>query len=483
MKRIAICDLLVNPDNKRYIEPVGDEVNSVIAMFNVVNGKPKEEMVALALDISTNGLNPFEQPIVWFDDELGKYVVVEGNRRVICIKMMTIYKNCPDITQAIPEQAKTIFALNYNYGDEIDCVVYDELDDANAVLSKIHQDINGGVGRKQWGHQEKDKNNAEMGNKSKTYALIEFVKKYNNAEKELLRKMNSTKWTSKLERVVGFSFFKDVYNITFDNNNGVIYRDDIEHVYKMLAKLILDLITKPATGNFRLKQDFEKYVATLPSEFKTHITSDSNENTSTPVIDDSTEREIVSANKSDNDKDGCVTIPKGTDASAIISSGEKSLPPPKNKMKSQKNKSPEALGLSTEYSENERKCLNEKGLSILNELEGLDISMFPYASAALCRAILEYTLGLWASEYSMQFTSDALLAKYNAVINELQKSNVIDGKRHSALSTVANKEKFIENLNFWIHSDSLLCVRTEKLKDGWLVCRILLELYMQTRKP
>ena len=468
-KRIEIGDLLVNPDNKRYIESVEDELEAIIAMFDVVNGNPMEEMVALAIDISENGLNPFEQPIVWFDLESEKYVVVEGNRRIICIKMMTTYRNNEDIFRAIPEQAKVIFALNYKFENDIECVVYDELEDANAVLSKIHQDVNGGLGRKQWTPQAKEKDKAELGNKSKMYALVEFVKNHPDAEKELLNKMNSTQWISKLERVVGFSKFRDVYNITFDGDNNILYKDTTEHVYKMLARLIHDLIAKTATGNFRLKHDFENYIANLSAEFKTQVDFRPNgeqksekgvgKNRSDSILSDDENGESKSENDSFN---------------------ENSLPSPKRKAKQKKNEQ-EALGLSKNYLTKEKECLREKGLDILNELESLDVAAYPYASAALCRAIIEYTLNLWCEHFGETMPQNGLLGAYKKVIAILHNKKVTDGKLNSTLQGVTKKENFIGNLNYWMHSHPLQCVRIETLKNGWIACRIIVELYIKQK--
>jgi len=398
--------------------------------------------------------------------------------------MMTSYKNNADISLALPKQAKLIFSLNYGYGDDIDCVVYDNLDDANAILSKIHQDINGGIGRKQWGAHEKEKDNAEMGNKSKTYALIEFVKQYKNVDKELLRKMNSTRWTSKLERVVGFSNFKSVYNITFDNNNSIIYQDEKEHVYKMLAKLIIDLITKSATGNFRLKRDFDKYVENLSAEFKTLVGVDeSNEcETSDEDADNNTRSKNGTDEANDSSESASSTTSDESDSSANSGNNADSLPPPKKIIKNKKGISPEALGLSGDYNDADRECLGDKGRSILSELERLDINIFPYASSALCRAMIEYTLSLWYSEYDEVFVIDNLEAAYKNIIHKLQSKGILASKRHSALSRLANRDKFIDDLNSWIHYDPLLCVRPEKLKDGWLASRILIELYLQKQR-
>ena len=127
-QNIVVEELLVNPENDRYVNDAVDEISAIIAMFKVANGHPEVEMVNLAEDISNVGLNPFEMPIVWYDDELKKNIVVEGNRRITCIKLMTQYKNNEILKTEIPEIEK-IYALDYP-NESIECVVYDKLEEA-----------------------------------------------------------------------------------------------------------------------------------------------------------------------------------------------------------------------------------------------------------------------------------------------------------------------------------------------------------------
>ena len=140
---IEIEKLIVNPENDRYVNDAEDEVSAIIAMFKGVSGHPEIEMVNLAEDISEVGLNPFEEPIVWYDDELEKYIVIEGNRRITCIKLMTQYKNNAVLKSTMPEIEK-ITTLEYPW-EPIDCVVYENLEEAQSVLAKIHQDTNEGI--------------------------------------------------------------------------------------------------------------------------------------------------------------------------------------------------------------------------------------------------------------------------------------------------------------------------------------------------
>lgn len=479
-KTLDITDLYVNPDNYRYVEEVQDEISAIIAMFQVNVGDSKKEMLNLANDIIEDGLNPFEMPIVCFDDEIGKYVVYDGNRRVTCLKLMTQYKGNADVVKEIPSVAE-IYKLQYKGDESIQCVVYEEEDDAIHFLNKIHNDINNGIGRKQWDSQAKMKANAAYGNKSKSYAIVEFLKSHEDTSDELLEKMNTNRWISKLERVVSFSLFKDTYNIQFDNNSNMSYLDTEAQVLKMLSKLVDDIITNSATGNFRFKSDFQHYVDKLPEEYKSQVKKQSENckgetNTSNPE-EKSTEgqQEGKETEKGAGDKDESEKTSQKQEGNNTGTSKPKTIPRKHAETK-------EALVLCKNYDYSVYECLNEKGKEMLIELESLNIKDYPVAAVALCRCLLEYTLKLWLDEQGGNFNSSSLPTCYTACVNLLRSNNIIDNKEHSVLNTLVNKENFITLLNTWMHADTEACVSETPLISGWKNVRLLIEKYIETHK-
>lgn len=487
-KTLMIEDLYVNPENYRYVNEVQDEIKAIIAMFEVPSGEPKKEMVNLAKDIIEDGLNPFEMPIVSYDDSIGKYIVYDGNRRITCIKLMTQYKNESEILKEIPTVAE-IYKLEYSGDDEIQCVVYEEADDAIHFLNKIHNDINNGIGRKQWDSYAKMKANAATGNKSKAYAIVEFVRNNPKTDQELLALMAKKKWISKLERVVGFARFKDVYKIQFDNRANMSYLDTEEYVLKMMSKLIYDLINNSATDNFRFKSDFEKYTESLDSEFKSKVHLEEKvkndektvvkiENTVSGKLENTevkTESAKVESEENRNEVKKSV-LPEEKKIQNTINEGTgKPVPIPKQHAETK-----EALALYKEYKYSDYTCLNEKGTEFLVELLSLNVKQYPAAAVALCRCVLEYTLKLWMQELGGGFDSSKLPSTYNGCVNLLRKHNIIDNKEHSVLTTLVNKEDFITLLNTWMHADTEACVSETPLVSGWKNVRLLVEKYLDT---
>jgi hypothetical protein len=497
-KHIKVDDMSINPDNYRYIESLESEIDAIIAMFNNIPGKKQnsiKEIINLAKDIAKDGLNPFEFPIVWFNEEIQKYIVIDGNRRITCVKLMSQYKDNNKISQDV-SSVDEIYNIkpDIEIPEEIECFVYEELEEAQKVLSKIHQDANNGIGRKPWDAQAKQRANAREGNKSKTFAIIEFVKNNPKISEELLNKMNLNRWSSKLERVIQFSAFKTTYNISFNENNDLEYLDDTDQVFKMLTKLINDIIDNVATNNFRLKGDFNEYIIRLPDEYKSQVGKsdvDKQDVSETEDLgDNSNLKADETANSGKESENGSSEFSGDDDETYTIddddiseeedtgsSTEEEPIEPKKITNHSKNTKI--ALRLSREYTDKEYSCLGEKGKQILAELESLNYNDYPQAAAGLCRSILENISNLWMNEYSVDFNGNQLATSYGKCVNMLRDKKVLEDKQHKALLLSINKEHFIDLLNGWIHSDNLMCVQPVTLQNGWKANRLLIELYIK----
>lgn len=478
-KIINVDDLLVNPENYRYINDADDEESAIVSMFKVTTGNPYKEMINLAKDIVTDGLNPFEMPIVCYDDIAKKYIVYDGNRRITCVKLMTQYKHNENILKVLPCVGE-IYKLNCNI-TEIQCVVYSDVDDAIHCLYKIHQDVNDGIGRKQWDYQAKMKAEAAKGNKSKTYSVIEFVKNNPRTDKSLINDMDTHRWVSKLERVVGFAKFKEVYNVTFDINNTLIYKDTEEHLLFMMTKLISDLIKNSATNNFRFKSDFENYVSNLEDKYKTQVLISDDVEISKSKINDGTtcqknENQTIAKDNTNNGKASTVSSKTEITVQVPDTDFPRSI---SRKYLMEKT----ALRLGKIYDLNDYNCFGDKGKEMIIELESINIREYPFASAAMCRALLENVLKLWADMYSeIRFDSNSLPTTYNNCLNTLRNKKIIGDKEHSVLKAQINKEDYIKLLNTWIHSDTSAFVSETNLISGWKNVRLLIEKYIEIHK-
>lgn len=260
--------------------------------------------------------------------------------------------------------------------------------------------------------------------------------------------------------------------------------DTEEQVFKMLSKLVDDIITNTATGNFRFKLDFQGYVDNLPNEYKTQVKKKEDNESVYGTNNSNKESESKSSNRI---QIGSADYGMGSNKDDSAKNNQKNenndtgVGKPKN-IPRKYAETKEALILCKNYSCSEYECLNEKGREMLIELESLNIKDYPVAAVALCRCLLEYTLKLWLDEEGGIFDSGKLPTCYSGCVNLLRSKNIINNKEHSVLNTLVNKENYIMLLNTWMHADTDACVSETPLVSGWKNVRLLVEKYIETHK-
>ena len=84
VKSVNLQNLLLSLDNPRY----GTTTNQNQALRTMVQRQGRK-LTKLAEDIVENGLNPTELVMVTPTDQPERYIVVEGNRRVAAMKLLS----------------------------------------------------------------------------------------------------------------------------------------------------------------------------------------------------------------------------------------------------------------------------------------------------------------------------------------------------------------------------------------------------------
>lgn len=78
----------------------------------------------------------------------------------------------------------------------------------------------------------------------------------------------------------------------------------------------------------------------------------------------------------------------------------------------------------------------------------------------------------------MEFSEGNLSTAVTSTNNILRDNKIIDNRLHSEIKKNINIDKSIESLNRWVHSNDMAVVRTETLKNNWLIIRIIVEQYI-----
>lgn len=143
---IKLDDLLVNPENYRF-DPVENQRDAMLVMLK----SQKDKILNLARDIAQHGLSPMERLAVK-EAEGGKYISLEGNRRLTVLKLMVN----PDELAGDYQYRGVFEELNARYRDTlptvVECAVFgsDEQEAADRWVNLKHTGENLGVGTVPW---------------------------------------------------------------------------------------------------------------------------------------------------------------------------------------------------------------------------------------------------------------------------------------------------------------------------------------------
>jgi len=175
IKNIQLEDIVNYNKNPRH--SVGnDEIETLKNLFDKVGN---QYMINLAEDIFNNDLLPIDIITVVYSEEMQKYIVFEGNRRVACIKLLMNPDEFIFLDSNTINKIKKTTSSGFKYDfSKIQAYVTDE-EEGFYIMEKVHTGEDQGRGRKAWSSREKDIFKSRRNN-TKTMALMidQYVRKY-----------------------------------------------------------------------------------------------------------------------------------------------------------------------------------------------------------------------------------------------------------------------------------------------------------------
>jgi len=258
-ENISLADLKVNSENYRF-EPVESQREAINKMVENQDIKLYE----LAKHISENGLNPNDMiQVTPYKKESKKFVVLEGNRRVIALKLLS-NPNLIDETSKKTLQSK-FKELHEQFKDKlianVECTVYSTPEEAEKWIKLKHTGSNNGVGVEPWTKIQTDRFNHGIGeNPSLTLQVIKILKSAPEVPNELKAKLSDIKATN-LERLIQDPDLRALLGIEL--NKGLIgSRVSKSEVTKGLTQLVEDIL-KPnfSVKDIYFKSDREDYIS------------------------------------------------------------------------------------------------------------------------------------------------------------------------------------------------------------------------------
>lgn len=260
---IKIEQLYVNPDNARFINTKGI-LNEISAINSIISLKP-EHVIFLSEDIAINGLNLNELPIVMYNSEMDYYLVMDGNRRISSIKLMTQYADKLDSFNLTNSQKEKLKSLKCDI-ESVRCIVYYDEEYINKLLEKIHTS-KPGIGQVSWDPLAQDRHQEKAGTMTKRLAIVKFLYNSKYTDSETKKILFQEGWLSKLDRYESnkYMFY---FGIKFDSDNNILLYIDEKEVIKGLSQLIIDLQNNVSNAIAQTEDVRLTYIANFPEPVK-----------------------------------------------------------------------------------------------------------------------------------------------------------------------------------------------------------------------
>jgi hypothetical protein len=159
IQEIPLALLKLDQENVRFGGDVAQNQREAIELM-MADPDDAKKILRLAEHIATNGLDPTELQLVTPDSE-GSYIVLEGNRRLTALKLLTKPDLCPEeklLKGFFAAQAK----LNGVLPTTIDCSVVNSRAEGDIWIELKHTGQNNGVGRVDWSSDIRDERRARQ---------------------------------------------------------------------------------------------------------------------------------------------------------------------------------------------------------------------------------------------------------------------------------------------------------------------------------
>jgi hypothetical protein len=238
-KKISLTDLQVNTENYRF-DPVSSQKEAIDKMVEDQGDK----LYHLADHITKNGINPSDRiQTVASRHDTSKYNVVEGNRRIVTLKLLFN----PDLIDnskfnALKKKFKKLHDDNLStLITSIDCTVYDNPAEADKWIKLKHAGQLEGVGTVTWNAQQVDRFEEKVEGKSSiALQTIKLLEKSNEVPPEIKSNLKKLK-ASNLERLISDPKVRDFLGIEI--NNGILQSEiEEKEVVKGLTYIVKDLL-------------------------------------------------------------------------------------------------------------------------------------------------------------------------------------------------------------------------------------------------
>lgn len=252
---VDLADLFVDTRNARLTD---EQTNQQTALFALAKQQGKR-LLKLATDIVEYGLDPTALPAVVATNDQRRYIVLEGNRRVVTLKAL----ETPSLVAAAfaPTDQKRLLRLSALFAQKpissLKCVLFGPEEELNHWIDLRHTGQNEGIGLVEWGADEKDRYAARHGQRSPAGQILDFVERAGLLSEAA--KHSNTKIITNITRLISSPAVRQ--KIGIDVSEGQITTlYPASEVAKSLTRMVEDLKTERIkVGDIYKKEDRTEY--------------------------------------------------------------------------------------------------------------------------------------------------------------------------------------------------------------------------------
>jgi hypothetical protein len=258
---IRPADLLIDEENPRISQPNVGQHKAQQALAS----HQQRKLQILASDIVRYGVDPSSLPIVMpFDDDLKRFVVLEGNRRLAALKALENPDSLVDSVGKgiLSEIRKLSREYQNNPIDYVQCLVVKDRDEARHWIELRHTGENEGAGIVPWGSDEKARFRARTGELEMHSQALNFLEEGRYLTPEDRRRVPPTSF----KRLLGTPEVRSKLGVEL-RGGKLLLLADAQKVAKAMLYIIRDLSSgKTKVGDIYTKPQRVQYANKLPAD-------------------------------------------------------------------------------------------------------------------------------------------------------------------------------------------------------------------------
>ena len=472
LRKISINEIINYYENPRHAIAI-NEKDTLKKLFEAVGN---QYMLNLAEDIIKFGLLGNQQLVVVYKEEIKKYVVYEGNRRLAAIKLLINPSYFDFLDKATHDKVEKMSKEIMNPIQEVLCYVTDE-EEAFFIMERLHSGEDKGRGVKAWSPREKDVFKVRRSDKKTLPYLIDFyVKKYcDNFD------ITSVMPFTTIQRIFGNKKIKS--EIGLDINDESTFTESRMKLIVNVSKDIAERVKIEGlsmTRLYNLASEIEEKVQPLIATYKNGRVEEIQEKDSIK-IDESSKEQV---NATNNVANGFEISNQQKDEKQDVkpenkpSSDEKKGSPQQVCVGSEKNLPYFFLGI--DYSHLNPADVDTHGIAeVCSELRYFSekqlVDKLPIAAAFLIRSAIEQAIIYYSKKNCIQGQNKLIweniknISKLSKIIQNYNKNlpNYITDPEMRQYFTMlfGNYEKDVDPLNWVVHRPAEFQLETKTLVE------------------